>query len=244
MGSYFERAPPPAVRDSVRCLWLHRVDSEDAPLFDVLPDACVDLVWRDGTLHVAGPDRRVFRETLRPGESIVGLRFRPGAASRWLRAPLDELADRRLPLREVWKEGSERLGAALAPTVDAAEALAALGEGAVRLAAALPPADGRIEALVRTLRGTPESSLGALARRLGWSERTLRRRCLEVFGYGPRTLRRILRLQRLLAGGLPRAGLALAALDAGYADQAHMSREVRALTGRTAQELGRDRGTV
>ena len=67
----------------------------------------------------------------------------------------------------------------------------------------------------------------------GWSERTLRRRCRSAFGYGPKTLERILRFQsflRLLSSG--RAPLSVLAIEAGYADQAHLTREVRRLSGK------------
>jgi AraC-like DNA-binding protein len=63
------------------------------------------------------------------------------------------------------------------------------------------------------------------------------RRFLGWVGYGPRTLARVLRLQRavvLLRSGRPAAEVAV---EAGYADQPHLSREMRALTGRTPREL-------
>ncbi|MBO0709446.1 MAG: helix-turn-helix domain-containing protein, partial [Candidatus Dormibacteraeota bacterium] len=77
-------------------------------------------------------------------------------------------------------------------------------------------------------RGAP---VAEIARRLGITERHLYRRCLEAFGYGAKTLQRILRLQRALT--LVRSGspAAIAALDAGYADQTHLAHDVRALTG-------------
>jgi AraC-like DNA-binding protein len=81
----------------------------------------------------------------------------------------------------------------------------------------------------------------ALRERLGISERTLRRQCDELFGYGPKTLDRILRFQRFLA--LARTDLderlACLALGAGYADQAHLTREVQSLCGMTAGEFVR-----
>nr|WP_299724882.1 helix-turn-helix domain-containing protein [Devosia sp.] len=63
-------------------------------------------------------------------------------------------------------------------------------------------------------------------------ERTLPRRSQQHFGYGPKTLERVLRVQRFLRGARdPRPNrLAAMALNAGYADQAHMNREVKALT--------------
>ena len=49
----------------------------------------------------------------------------------------------------------------------------------------------------------------------------------------------MLRLQRLLllAGRERQAGLAALAAEAGYADQAHMSRELQALAGQSATSL-------
>ncbi|GAB3865610.1 hypothetical protein GCM10029963_78000 [Micromonospora andamanensis] len=75
------------------------------------------------------------------------------------------------------------------------------------------------------------SSVGSVAERCGLSSRQLQRRCTTAFGYGPKTLQRILRLQRAL--GLARSGRSFAAVaaDAGYADQSHLARDVRAMTG-------------
>jgi AraC-like DNA-binding protein len=74
-------------------------------------------------------------------------------------------------------------------------------------------------------------SVATTAERLGLSERQIRRRCQAGFGYGPKTLARILRFRR--AVGLARAGAPFAevAVVTGYADQAHLAREVRALSG-------------
>jgi AraC-like DNA-binding protein len=80
--------------------------------------------------------------------------------------------------------------------------------------------------------------LAWLSRELAMSERTLRRQCEDAFGYGPKTLDRILRFQRFLK--LVRgsdASAASLALEAGYADQAHLVRESRRLAGATPGEI-------
>ncbi len=84
-------------------------------------------------------------------------------------------------------------------------------------------------------RGAEEAGLATLRDRLGISERSLRRRCHEAFGYGPKTLDRILRFQRFLrlAAAGEEAALSGLAAAAGYADQAHLTREVRRLSGLT-----------
>jgi AraC-like DNA-binding protein len=69
---------------------------------------------------------------------------------------------------------------------------------------------------------------------LGVSERSLLRRCTAAVGYGPKTLERVLRFRRFLAlGQASAAGLALLGARAGYADQAHLTRECVALSGLT-----------
>jgi len=81
----------------------------------------------------------------------------------------------------------------------------------------------------------PAARLSELGDYVGLSERQLRRRFEAGVGYGPKTLHRILRFRRWLqcarrpaAGGF---GLAALAAVSGYADQAHLSREVARLAG-------------
>jgi AraC-like DNA-binding protein len=75
----------------------------------------------------------------------------------------------------------------------------------------------------------------ALAADLGLSERQLRRRFHAAAGYGPKMLQRVLRFRRFLAAA--DRDLARAALDAGYADQSHLTRECAQLAGRTPAAL-------
>ena len=80
--------------------------------------------------------------------------------------------------------------------------------------------------------------MARLAGRLGISERQLRRRFQSAAGYPPRTLARVLRLQRFLSLA-ERDGrdLARLAADAGYADQPHLTRDCTRLTGLPAAAL-------
>jgi transcriptional regulator GlxA family with amidase domain len=92
-------------------------------------------------------------------------------------------------------------------------------------------------ALVERLRrGSP---VAAAADAVGLSARQLHRRSLVAFGYGPKTLARILRLTRAL--DLARTGMppARVAAETGFADQPHLAREVRALAGVPLGELVR-----
>ncbi len=76
------------------------------------------------------------------------------------------------------------------------------------------------------------------------SERRLRRRFVQAVGYGPATYLRVSRFQRAVALAPHVRGLAALAAAAGYADQAHLSRDCRALTGLTPRRYFGGSSTV
>jgi AraC-like DNA-binding protein len=86
------------------------------------------------------------------------------------------------------------------------------------------------------------AAVAEVARDSGWSGRTLHRQCRAVYGYGPATLRRILRFRRALRLLDEGVGTADAAATAGFSDQPHLHREVRDFTGMTLATLRQDSG--
>ncbi|MER7052826.1 helix-turn-helix transcriptional regulator [Streptomyces sp. NPDC000351] len=203
----------------------------------VLPDGCMDLLWYDGRLLVAGPDTRAHVTEGAPGP-WAGVRFYPGAAPALLGVPAHELRDRRVDLTDLWPADRVRR---LAARVNAApDPASGLEEAALSRAAETDPPDPLLRRIVAALdAGRP---VATTAGELSLSARQLHRRSLAAFGYGPKTLARVLRLQRALR--LARAGTPLAetAARSGYADQAHLARDVRELAGAAPGELLGRRG--
>jgi AraC-like DNA-binding protein len=76
-----------------------------------------------------------------------------------------------------------------------------------------------------------------MADELGFSERHLHRQCVAKFGYGPKTLHRVLRFNQAMSLAYDGVAFADVAQRTGYADQAHLSREVKALAGATLSAL-------
>ncbi|MCX5611496.1 MULTISPECIES: helix-turn-helix domain-containing protein [unclassified Streptomyces] len=195
----------------------------------VLPDGCMDLMWVEGRLLVAGADTGPHPAGEVAGGAFAGIRFAPGTAPALLGVPAHRLRDRRVALDDLWPAGEvRRLAGRVASYGDPCAGLDAL---AARRAAEAGPPDPLVAEVVALLRaGRPVARIAAA---VGLGERQLRRRSLDAFGYGPRTLGRVLRLRSALE--LARAGMPYAevACVAGYADQAHLAREVRALAGTT-----------
>ncbi|GGJ21618.1 helix-turn-helix domain-containing protein [Streptomyces brasiliensis] len=216
-----------ASRLSGAVVW--RRTADDPTASPVLPDGCMDLLWSEGRLLVAGPDTRAYVPD-GPPRRWAGLRFHPGAGPAALGVPAHELRDQRVELADLWPAAEvRRLRARVAAAADPATALE---EIALERSPAPDPALRRLVAALDA--GRP---VAATADELGLGSRQLHRRCLHAFGYGPKTLARILRLQRALT--LARSGVPLAqtAIRAGYADQPHLARDARELAGRTLGDL-------
>lgn len=242
VGSYSEQAPPAALASHFRCTWSHHLPADFDNVVVVVPDGCSDILWSSRGLFVAGPDRTAAFPPLQAGETVVGFRFQPGAAARWLNLSIAEITGETVALSDLWGADGRELHERLSETGSTAEGLALLQDFLTQRAAqATTPSDDMhhaFEHLSRKGRERPQT-VEALARALGYGERTLRRRCLDHFGYGPKTLGRILRFQRFLS--LLKANqwqpMSILALEAGYADQAHMCREVQALAGLPPAEI-------
>jgi AraC-like DNA-binding protein len=236
--SYRELAVPPALAPWVRCLWELTVQGDGGSGW-VVPDGFMDLVASGPALHLAGPDTRPWPVRRRPGAVAVGVRFHPGAGPALLGPPASELRDRQVAPDDLWgwagRELAEQVGEAATP----AARLAAMVAGVAARAADAAPPDPLVASAVAWLELDPAAAgrVGALGPAVGLGERQLRRRFLDSVGYGPKTLARVLRFQRLLAllqrDPETRPTLAEAAILAGYADQAHMTAECTRLAGRS-----------
>ncbi|MBE1490212.1 helix-turn-helix domain-containing protein [Plantactinospora soyae] len=194
----------------------------------VLPDGCMDLIWssRSGLL-VAGPDT-VAQVAADPDEvRYVGLRFPPGTGPAVFGLPAYELRDRRVPLADLWPgatvtELTERMASHEHP----GRLLESLASARLAFSGGPDPIAADVVAGFVAGRDVADT-----ADAVGLGTRQLHRRSLALFGYGPKTLARILRMRQALA--LARAGTPAAevAFRTGYADQAHLSREVKSLAG-------------
>lgn len=227
---------------------------------DLVPDASVDVIWlSDGSVLVCGPE--VEGWTFHPfGESeggtggdvteAVGVRFRPGHAAPAVGVAMDEIRDQRVRVEDLLGADGRRLVDQLADLGAAATPEQRIGVLQAHLRRWIAEDDGVdpvAHEVARTFADDPETTVSGLGDALDLSERQLLRRCTIAFGYGPATLRRILRLQRFLElAGDRHTGSSLADLahQAGYADQQHLARDTRAIAHATPSQLLADRTSL
>ncbi|MDQ2587448.1 helix-turn-helix domain-containing protein [Saccharothrix yanglingensis] len=213
------------------CVWRRVTTSPGVGL--VVPDGCTDVMFSStGELFVAGPDTVAHATSSSRPHVLHGVRFGPGVGPAAFGVPGDALRDQRVPLAELWGP-TARLEDALGEAADPGAVLAA--EAVRRLRRS--PADPLVDPVVSALGVGGRVTAAGLADDLGLSTRQLHRRCLAAFGYGPKVLHRVLRFDRAVR--MARGGVAFAevAHRTGYADQAHLSREVRGLAGVPLRQL-------
>ncbi len=248
---YFERLPAPELRAWISTWWAFAVprNHDPAQLHHVPPDGCTSLMIVPGAGSIlSGPWVNACMVPVVPGGLYWGARFQPYGAALALGVDPQRLRDRAQP--------------AAALLGDMAGAFGALGRDAVDLDALAPRLDAffaaragewpRPDPLVRTAAAVLRASGGEvgiarLAAELDASPRTLLRRFRRATGLAPKEFARITRLLRtahsLLPQGMPE--WARLAVELGYADQPHLVREFRELTGLSPQGfLARVRATA
>jgi len=245
---YAEHAPARELRQYVECYWTLRGVASDRLAHRVLPDGCVDILFDLGAgalANVVGPMTTAVITPPAPvgfSMDLVGVRFRPGEAPAFLAVSAREIRDLDVPL----EDASPRWDRDLAPRLrDASvEARIRLLDRALLSRRRAFAADRRLRTALVSLRdGTHVSEVASLT---GLGERHLLRLFEEHVGLGPKAFARVIRAQALVSdldalalGESPRwADLAAAH---GFSDQAHLIREVKALTGVSPSALFRER---
>jgi AraC-like DNA-binding protein len=222
---YREWAPPPGWGHAVACCWEQRVSL--GRVQRVLPDGHADLLIYDSwRVEIVGVYDEVALPVLPAGTSVRGIRLRPAAVAAAFRTPASDLRNRSVPADGV-------LGSRQARRLRDRE-------GVDVWIRSIKPSQ-RAAAALDLLSTRPVDKVAA---ELAVTGRHLRRIVLAEVGLPPKTYQQVVRLQRFVRAVDAGAPLAVAAANAGYADQAHMTREVRRFSGLTPAALAHQRHTT
>jgi len=244
--AYQEVTPHSALRRWVDRFWFDASGPAALPL-RILPDGCIDVIvdlTAAGRASVVGAMTRALVVDPRAPVRSVAVRFRPGGAVPFLRVPADELTDCRVD--------GEALGLRwLAPAAfegvrDLTDAVRRLERLLLDRLRRVSEPDGIVAHVVAALFAREPPSIAALVEETGWSRQHLARRFRHDVGVSPKQLARVARLQQAVRHlqGVRAVGLAEAALELGYFDQAHMALDFRDLVGLTPGDVRGARGSI
>lgn len=199
----------------------------------VIPDGCWDIVINaHESPEFVGPMTQAFMVPLKPGDHHYGVRFKAGTYFVPLQTDMVHRVDSSIKLVELIDFPIERNNPA-ATLEKIVAACAAQG---------LLTRDRIVEAVIKKLGASEEQSFLTLYKELGISASTVERKFKKYVGFSPQTLGRILRQlavnKELMVQEFPHLGRLAA--DFGYVDQAHMTHDLRLLSGSTPGSLRRE----
>ncbi|MEU4218915.1 helix-turn-helix domain-containing protein [Actinoplanes sp. NPDC026623] len=243
-GLNFARfAPDAGLAGFVESYWT--LDVERPPVeLTALPDGLTDLIFVLGARpagYAAGPLTRpeTYRHERRV--SLLGVSLQPGTAVAVLGIEAVSLPAGWTPLAELAGPAADELAARLAAAGPVQARLAILDTFlAARLRGAAT--DGRVSTALNTiLDRSGDVAVERLAHESAASPRNLGRLFDAWVGINPKRFARIVRVQAALRVLMEEPGTDLTGLAArlGFADHAHLTREIRTLAGAPPSELAR-----
>ena len=207
-----------------------------------LPYPCVHLVFDVGRTAIFGVMRGAFEYRLEGAGRVLGVRFRAGGFRGILGGAVATLTDRTIPLSDVYELNCDATEASV---------LGAEGDaGMMRAAEAMlrtrvPPADetvGLVGGIIdRISADRTINRVDELATQVNMGERALQRLFGEYVGVSPKWVIRRFRLHDA-ASRLAKAedvNLTHLAQELGYSDQAHFTRDFKAIVGRSPSDYRR-----
>ena len=252
---YLEHTPAPPLDSFIRALW-YAQSRQHSHRERILPTGCVQIILnldRDFLLDcpVGRPDRRMAPSLVVGARSIfeivdtsdmadlIGIMFQPGGFPPFAADAADLFSNRSVGLEEIWGTSAGDLRDHLRALPTPSKRLYALEQFLLaRFASPLlqrnAPLRGVLAfALGQFSRATALSTVAAVAKSTGWSQRRFSQVFREQIGLSPKVWCRVQRFQRAVRQlrqdrNVPWPEMAL---DCGFYDQSHFANEFRAFSG-------------
>lgn len=250
---FLSQRPAPPLAAHVDCLWYSARGALPHTRERSLPTGCADIVvpllqdhlvrYDDAQGHAArrlhgavvqgAHDRFGVRGTEGPS-AVVGVHFRPGGAAAFFAGALPALRNRTELLEDLWGPPARTLRERMQAAASPQQALQVMHDHLLQRLMAAPAPDPLAAFAVLAFRRDPGGArVAPVQQASGSTPAQFIRRFEQAVGLTPKRYARVLRLGELLPA-LARCGprdWAEVAAGGGYADQSHLIREFRALTG-------------
>ncbi|HYK38369.1 AraC family transcriptional regulator [Alloacidobacterium sp.] len=221
-------------------------------LVESLPHPNVHVVFEKPESSAWGISTCKFSRTLEDKAHVFGVKFTPGGFFPFFGKPVSSLADRSVPIEEVFGREVRELERAILATEDA-EVMNTAADAFLLERKPQPDekADLARQMVERILREPDILAVDDLAERSGISVRGMQRLFSQYVGVSPKWVIRRYRLHELLEQmhSGKRLDWAQLAVGLGYFDQAHLINDFRSITGYAPTEypgleMAKDNGAV
>lgn len=239
---YEEFPADPSIRHLVVNFWIFSTDDRDPERFEhtIVPDGTSTIGLSRHSLTAVpmatfvGPRVTAAKVPVVRDACYCGIRFQPWAGGAALGMRIETLRDRFGPLARVSARAAQLMMESLHDAADDSAMVRSLERVALVLAGEAHPVDAIVAKAVEAIVDSDGSSrIVDVAAQVGVGERTLQRRFRAAVGLTPKEFARMRRIRHacLLALQGSELGLAGVSSDAGFADQAHLTREFGGVFG-------------
>lgn len=186
-------------------------------------------------LVLAASDAPSYRDTS-GASSVLGVQFRPGGLAAFVRTPIDRLVSAgALDAEDLLGPSVRELRERLQHLPTTSDRLALLERWLLSRLVDAPPVDLVDRAIATLGREGGETRIDSLVAASGLSGSAFLEKFRRRVGLTPKRFARLVRFRRVVDSLATRGGapprLARLALETGYSDQAHLTREFRAFAG-------------
>jgi AraC-like DNA-binding protein len=236
--------PAPDLAELVQHYWTVRWDrlGRDPYLHHALAHATVEVVAERGESIIVGPTTGRFTRVIEGRGRAFGIRFRPAGFRPFLRSPVSALTDRRVAVSDVFGTDGDELVERLL-SIDDESRMVTVADAFVRRRLSAPdPMVAEVNRIVEQVMADRRiTRVTGVVDRTGIGARRLQRLFSKYVGVTPKWVIRRYRLieaaKRLAAGA--DVDLAAIALELGYYDQAHFTRDFAAIVGQPPGDYAR-----
>jgi AraC-like DNA-binding protein len=244
---YREYAPSEKLAAYIACYWT--IDSHASAMNRVIPDGCVDIIldryspFSRKAAFIEGLMTRYEVMSFSEPQSLFGIRFYPEMAQLLLKCPVTAFIGHRVFLEEVWGPQSlEMVEEILSASTDR-EMIDTAERAFLRILSNNDdPTDRLLHAGMQYMYASNGTiSVSALADKLSFSERHIRRTFDRELGLSPKEIAGIVKFQSMLQElhSSPTSRLTEIAMKFGYYDQSHFIKSFKRFYGLLPTQLSK-----
>lgn len=250
---YTEYQPCPLLSPYIDKYWLFKGQTEQGMRINILPDGCTDFIFTLGEVadavgdtlvmqphrsYFVGPMTR-YSELVTRTDSVhmLGVRFLPCGLLPFMQMPIHELGNQRISTGDLPSPFDDLFAEQLCEAIDLQARIALIEKFLLKALYNYPHADPQIRYAVEHIdRHKGMLPIRTLVEDICLCQRHFERKFKQSTGYTPKEYSRIIKFRNAidLLKHTTSDNLLTTAIAAGYYDAAHLSKEIRALSGNTA----------
>jgi AraC-like DNA-binding protein len=239
LPGYWRYLPSPQFAPYVEHYWTIEWNLSAPAVRETLPYPSAHIILEPGVAQLSGVHTRKFTRVLEGTSRVLGVKFRPGGLRPFIASSVSAYTDRVCELRDVFGATARDLDRRALTHADHHAAIAVVEAFLCGLAPQPDASVALVSRIAARIAGDREvKQVEQLAREFALGVRTLQRLFAEYAGVSPKWMISRYRLQEAAERMAAARALDIAqiAIDLGYADQAHFSRDFKRLIGKSPAE--------